>query len=202
MVDEFLSKKDWDKAYEDLSIFGNSGRNLLSGTDFNSKIYKYEHINKSGEGGLRFGLPEMSIVEGYEYTLSLSMRGYSSLRGIVLYRISPAGNNALTFANPEDLSETEFKRFEFTFVSHRPYLTNLYIYTGWSKDPYTAWFEIEPHTLKVEKGSKASIWTPSFEESDMHPFVADLAETSYKNKVNREEINELSSAITALGGSI
>lgn len=183
---------------DNLSI---GGRNLLLGTDFKDvSIFKryFEHSADFGsfsslektDGGLKF-TSNGSIDDGVkfplvfdnclenntDYTLSFSYRTNSTRLGIlyVLQRTSPNVyiRDGLTLVP----SETEWQKFSATFKSSDinprtsyalllPYLAN-------------AWVEFKDCSLKLEKGNKATDWTPAPEDVDSNITNASKTATDY-----------------------
>lgn len=141
------------------------GRNLIKNTAMTSGAFRYNHVNKAGEGGLKIGtilgLTE-AITQPNKYTLTLRARGVSD-RSIILYQISPLGNSTINFINKTDLTE-DFKTFSVTFTPAKANITDLWIYTYYSSTAYSSWFEIEPKSLKLEKGNIATDWSQANED--------------------------------------
>lgn len=140
------------------------GRNLLLNSDLKGIPYRYDHINKSGEGGLQLSTLGFSepIIQPHQYTISMEIRGVSDVN-IILYRLSAQGNSTLTLIRNTDLTE-EYKKVELTFTPHQAQLTDLLVYTLYRATAYNAWFEIKPNSIKLEKGNKATDWTPAPED--------------------------------------
>lgn len=144
------------------------GRNLLPDTDFGGDSKKYIVSDgvvegSGGEGGFQF-TPTIQIESGVEYTLSLRMRGHANVN---FYEINTGGNMAHQIANRSYLSETDYKKISYTFVvlADRTF-QRVYICTAWGSSAAGDWFEIEPKSLKLEKGNKATDWTPAPEDVD------------------------------------
>lgn len=158
------------QAKQDIDNLEIGGRNLVRRNLFPGDVFRAERINQPGEVGLKIEGPSITetIVANQEYTISMIARGNAR---VVLYLISNSGNLSLNWLNPSGLSEQEFKRFSFTFTSHRPELTALYIYTAWRANPYTEWFEILRDSIKVEKGNMATDWTPSPEDVQAYTWI-------------------------------
>src|SRR5699024_11810685 len=55
--------------------------------------------------------------------------------------------------------------------------------------------------FKLEKGNKATDWTPAPEDINAHPFVTKMAEISHLSKLNNEQTEENANAITEGGAS-
>lgn len=213
MEQKILSLKD-DKINSEVELFEypeelRGRRNLVKNTDLNGLPYRYNHINKAGEGGLRLSTLGFSepIVQPQQYTISMEIRGASDVQ-IVIYRISPQGNSSITLIQNTYLTE-EYKKVKLTFTPHRPQLTDLFVYTGYMATAYNAWFEIKPNSIKLEKGSTATPWTPAPEDlnlsypdfitefkpsiSDKYILTEELIEgqpTSFSNKITTNEFIE------------
>ena len=143
------------------SIIDIGKRNLLPNTYFGNTSIKYEHINKAGEGGFRYTDIKETLVQGQQYTIRMRVRGNAR---IVLYRIATEGNSSISWILPTDINETTYTERTLTFEPHKPTLTALYIYTAYRTTAYTEWFEIEPESLKLEKGIVATTWSPAPED--------------------------------------
>lgn len=140
------------------------GRNLLTDTDFDGESKRYERLEGyTTEGGFHF-VPTMQIESGTEYTLSAKIRGNAN---IVFYEINEGGNVSHYWIKRAELSETDYHQFSITFiVGESRVFQDAYICTQWG-DANTLvgdWFEIEPNSLKLEKGNKVTDWTPAPED--------------------------------------
>ena len=148
------SALDSAKSYTDAVEIG--GRNLLPDTDFGDTSKKYIVPDgvvegSGGEGGFRF-TPTTQIESGIEYTLSLRMRGVANVN---FYELNTGGNIAHRIAKRSDLSETDYKKISLTFVVHADRtFQRVFICTAWGLSATGDWFEIEPKSLKLEKGNK------------------------------------------------
>lgn len=146
----------------DLSGLTIGGRNLLPDTDFdNESKLRTEPEGGTGEGGFHF-TPVEQIESGVEYTLSARIRGTSD---VVFYQINEGGNVSRHWIKKEDLSETEYRKFDITFIveEDRTFI-DVYICTKYGTTAAGEWFEIEPRSLKLEKGNKATDWSPAPED--------------------------------------
>lgn len=133
--------------------------NLIANTDFDGVSKKYT-VTSSTEGGFRY-TPTETIVANTEYTISCRLRGDANMN---LYKICTGGNEAIYFVNRDQLSTSEYRRFSitFTYPSNKT-LDQIYICTryGTTNSQAGDWFEIEPCSLKLEKGSVATPWCPN-----------------------------------------
>lgn len=150
-------------------------RNLIPGTDFGGESKRYERLEgNSTEGGFHF-VPAVQIESGTEYTLSANMRGNAN---IVFYQIcSEGGNYSMVWVTRAKLSETDYQRFTITFsVAESRVFEDVYICTQWGDGNTLVgdWFEIEPNSLKLEKGNKATDWTPAPEDMATASDVAEI----------------------------
>lgn len=140
-------------------------RNLLPDTDFKGVSKRYEKLEGAAtEGGFHF-YPTIPIEKDVEYTLSVDIRGKAN---VVFYEIcSEGGNKSHVFITKSEIDEEEYQRFSITFtVDTTRVFQNVYICTQWG-DTNTLtgdWFEIKPSSLKLEKGNKATDWTPAPED--------------------------------------
>lgn len=190
------------------------GRNLLPITDFNGISKKYivpndTVLGKGGEGGFIFK-PVLQIKSEIEYTISLNLRGNANIN---FYQICANSNNTSTrFVNKTELSESEYKRFTLTFIVKKEHsLTEVYICTAWGLSVAGDWFEIEPRSLKLELGNKATDWTPAPE--DLEQKVTTLTDkynqtvkTVEGNKTTianvKTSVDEVSGKVTKMESSI
>lgn len=140
------------------------GRNLLPDTDFDGVSKRHEMVSGGAtEGGFRF-TPIIQVESGTEYTLSAKIRGKANIN---FYQLNTGGNQSAAWINRDDLSETDYKQFSITFtVAENRVFNQAYICTRYG-DANTLvgdWFEIAPSSLKLEKGNKATDWTPAPED--------------------------------------
>jgi hypothetical protein len=175
------------------------GRNLLTNTHFPLNNNRYDHIDKIGEGGFMFthndyqqydstGVLTTIIPKDTECIVSAKIRGNASL---VIYNISESGNRPVSFVSPDKLSETEFTRFTLSYTTHADVYA-VYLYTRYRSENYTEWFEVEPNSLKLEFGNKATDWTPAPEDVDASISNAQAAadEAQAKANANAEDLTK------------
>ena len=170
---------------EDLNNLSIGGRNLLAKTafgeasEYNLWANSYGTIVKTTDGlkytnnsdnnynGFIFPLTQEGNLEnGQEYTLSFQYRT-NIAKSCALYVLQvTAPNVTITNELPLITSETVWQKFSYTF-------SNPYINVRTAKSllfPYTIgagdWFEIKDRTLKLEKGNRATDWTPAPEDID------------------------------------
>lgn len=199
-----LARKDWDKAYEDFKVLEQGGRNLHFNERTPNLISTY-HFTSDKSVIEDSSLPSGFFIRFGSYvnigqSSSFYMAPYAPSRYSEDFRGKYVTTSLLVRGNtPFSLSGTsigtEWTRFEIK-GEWKEYNRHLYILED------TDLTTIDISSIKVEMGDKASPWTPTPKEIGASPFVADLAEASYKNKVNREHIRELSNAITNLGGTL
>ena len=184
------------------------GRNLLTNTHFPLNNNRYDHVDKIGEGGFRFihndypksdyiGDLTTIIPKDTECIVSAKIRGNASL---VIYNISESGNRSVSFVLPEHLSETEFTRFTLSYTTHADVYA-VYLYTKYRYDNYTEWFEVEPNSLKLEFGNKATDWTPAPEDIDTSISNAQAAADTAQTKVDAA-IEDLTNYISVTNSAL
>ena len=196
----FGSSESVEKAIDNLEI---GGRNLLPDTDFGDTSKKYIVPDgvvegSGGEGGFMF-TPTMQIESEIEYTLSLKLRGSAN---ITFYEINDGVNVYHRLATKSDLSETDYKKIRFTFaVKPSRTFRRVYICTAWGLSATGDWFEIEPKSLKLEKGNKATDWTPAPEDVDAGITDAQTA-ADEALKGTKENAAQMAQMVTDFNGDI
>src|SRR5690606_25299234 len=76
LINYALAKKDWNKAYEDLKVLENGGRNLLLNTNqqFDWNVTSFgQSINKAPNSNIKF-YPQYKELRGKTVTLSFDMK--------------------------------------------------------------------------------------------------------------------------------
>lgn len=199
MISQVLNKKDWDKAHGDLEVLEKGNRNLV----LDGYIERGKDLGMAQAEHLYYADIYSVLDEnlGREITISFDIQARVGhyLQVYCSNKTDDRSFNPKTFRN----FGTERQRLSFTTLA---------IEGGRGITKREAWIEFygeyetgnifKISNVKIELGSTASPYTPAPQDINAHPFVAELAETSYLNKVNRKEINELSNAVTSLGGSI
>lgn len=160
-----IASKVWQQDIDAIAI---GGRNLLRNTDFGDNPLRSERLE--GDSKTEFGhhfYPTVEIELGAEYTISARIRGSAH---IVFYEITDNINKSHFWINRNDLDETEFRHFSLTFTADANYgkLIDAYICTQWGETNTFVgdWFEIESRSVKLERGNKATDWTPAPEDTE------------------------------------
>lgn len=160
-----IASKVWQQDIDAIAI---GGRNLLLDTDFGDEPIRSER--PEGTERTEFGphfYPTVDIELGAEYTISARIRGNAH---IVFYEITDNINKSHFWINRNELDETEFRHFSFTFTADPNYgrLIDAYICTQWGEtNTYVGdWFEVESRSVKLERGNKATDWTPAPEDTE------------------------------------
>ena len=181
------------KAYEDLKVLGVGRRNLLldSGRTITNNSYLIVSYH-----------PSEYMEEGEIYTVTICVTPGSDVESIRVYTSNGYMELATLKTTPEKkqvLSATFVAKYhpERTPI-HNPSYGRLQFFR-FPRDEIMGSSTI--HWAKLEKGNKATDWTPAPEDINAHPFVVELAETVFRSKQNEERIRNLENAITALGGN-
>lgn len=160
-----ITSKVWQQDIDAIAI---GGRNLLLDTDFGDEPIRNER--PEGDSKTEFGVhfyPTVDIEIGSEYTVSARIRGNAN---VVFYEITDNINKSHFWIHRDALDETEFRHFSFTFTADQNYgrLIDAYICTqrGESNTLVGDWFEVESRSVKLEKGNKATDWTPAPEDTE------------------------------------
>lgn len=160
-----IASKIWQQDIDAIAI---GGRNLLRDTDFGDEPIRSER--PEGTERTEFGphfYPTIDIELGAEYTISARIRGSAH---IVFYEITDNINKSHFWINRNELDEVEFRHFSLTFTADQNYgqLIDAYICTQWGEtNTYVGdWFEVESRSVKLERGNKATDWTPAPEDTE------------------------------------
>lgn len=165
IVQDAISSKVWKQDIDAIAI---GGRNILLNTDFGDNPVRIERQSstQSTEIGAYFD-PSVSIEMGAEYTFSARIRGNAN---ILFYEMTDGTNKSHRFVQRNLLDENEFRHFSLTFTADATYgrLIRVYICTQWGEANTLVgdWFEIESRSVKLERGNKATDWTPAPEDTD------------------------------------
>ena len=194
LINYALAKKDWEKAYKDLEVLGAGGRNYLLNSKKERQLSAYT---------LFLPLDEENKHElaGEQVVVSFEARHDSNGSPVtphVYYRTSDGYNMGHSYGEGKRTT-TEYQRFVIPIDEDKipSDMTDYTTLTIRKSDESTT---VYIRNIKLEKGNKATDWTPAPEDINAHPFVVELAETVYRSKQNEERIRNLENAITALGG--
>lgn len=131
-----------------------------------------------------FAIPlvyENAAIGGVEYTLSFDYKTNRSSLGDI-YLLCVSGGNALVHSVAVTASTSEWKHYEQTMTwpstSGKVTRALLIPYIGAAND----WFEIRNGSIKLEKGNKATSWTPAIE--DIEASIAEAAKVAGNYIVN------------------
>lgn len=174
-IDEVI-KDNIDEAIGDIQI---GARNYISKTEF-KKLDDYSLFAKGStleltndglkyiadnvtDNGIIFKLSETGSLSGDEtYLLSFEYRTNLESFGLMYILQETAPNIPIYFSKQPVVSETEWQKFEYE-ISHKD--INIRKARGILL-PYvrTGWVEIKSKTLKLERGSAVTDWTPAPED--------------------------------------
>lgn len=110
------------------------------------------------------------VENGEEVTLSFKYRGNITNPGAFFFLQRTTPNIAVTTLPvnyPLEVSETEWKEYAATFSHNEANIRTCYqvlLFQGLSGYDNTNWIEIKKNTLKLEKGNRATDWTPATED--------------------------------------
>ena len=124
--------------------------------------------------GIKIPLSQLNIISGTE-KLTLSFKYRTNCENWVsIYLICTTNPNVnVSFANLT-ISETDWVDFKYTFSfpTHGDRIAK-YLLLGYVSVA-NKWLEIKNGTLKLEKGNRATDWTPAPEDVDVHRYVTEI----------------------------
>ena len=170
----------------------NTGWRTWSGTPTNTP--EGIKITNDAPGVASFRIPlvyQNAVVGGEEVTLSFEYRTNFSSTTATIYLICNTGGNKVTYIKLPSLSETEWNKYSGTisFSSTEGQVTESILI------PYNpGWFEIKNGTLKLEKGNKATAWTPAPEDLEKYTDNAKeeaIADAATKYYTKTETVSEI-----------
>ena len=193
LINFALAKKDWNKAYEDLKVLEIGGRNLLEGNwdlTWEDSYPDYQYLLRPQIQSIT---DKVSIGDILTFSFDVEAEADTSLR-VYDSNEHPGISFGIQVINVKQGKQ----RVSFT----KTLVAGSKNSKIWYMDVYNnnngVKFSISK--IKIEKGHKATDWTPAPEDINAHPFVAELAETVFRSKQNEERIRNLENALTALGG--
>lgn len=205
LINYALAKKDWKKAYDDLKVLEIGGRNLLRNSVFSDGLEHWESngsislVNVDGKEAIKltgttngFYQINTNVEENTYYTISFKAKSVgetSSLRFGFLNQ-GPGKSQIINV-------DSTWRKYTFTTTQFIDFNRNTTLHFYANNETAEGVYITE---IKLEKGNKATDWTPAPEDINAHPFVAELAECVFRSKQNEERIRNLENAITALGG--
>lgn len=179
---------DVSKTYstkEEVSNIQVGGRNLIAiSTSIDNKriIENYNYDNLYADTGFRTSAL-ISCKEGDSFTLSSFAEGFLSFGWI--------NSNKNVFSRPTGYY-TVTSKYSKTFIAPSG---TAYCAVSWSKNNLD-------HNLKLEKGNKATDWTPAPEDVDSDISTVKDEAVASANKTLTEEITKVNSNITSIAESI
>lgn len=220
-----LDKKDWEKGYEDLKKLEKGRRNLAvikkgnfitsnalySRSDAGVVIDKNTIKLNTNMNGTSYLFDYIKVENGESFTIHADMTEIKSrVMGVAVYdenkeMIMESGLiNGLSWVSLYNTYQRHGSigsgKVDFTIGDERvKYIRpriGLYDSNKIEKEEVLIKFP------KMERGVKSTPWTPSPEDINAKPLVAELAEGSYINKQNEKAINELKNAVVSLGGEM
>lgn len=145
----------------------NNSYGTLTDTGDGLKLTFASHVNAC----MSVPLIDDGVVEnGEEVTLSFKYRGNITNPGAFFFLQRTTPNIAVTTLPvnyPLEVSETEWKEYAATFSHNEANIRTCYqvlLFQGLSGYDNTNWVEIKKNTLKLEKGNRATDWTPATED--------------------------------------
>lgn len=141
------------------------------------------------------------IENNEEITLSFDYRGNITNPGefYFMQRTSPNVSNNLNALATLTANETQWQHYQVTFTNANANArTNYRVLLFYNNESYTPsnWIEIKAGTLKLEKGNKATDWTPAPEDmATKEELNKELASVNETIKTQRSEILQESNSI-------
>lgn len=173
--------------FNDLEV---GGRNIVENTEFKTKWNAYSSyvaLTKTDEGNkivwntaVQSAMTEavaIDMVNGEKYTFSAEIRGnINSLELFILRNPTP---NLMFSRQVNALSETIFQKIEVTFIYVSNNAKASRIFIGGTASAVGQWIEVRKCSVKLEKGTMATDWTPAPEDFDASISAVDSKFTSY-----------------------
>ena len=171
--------------FEGLEI---GGRNLIANTEnmpigpsHSTKYWAYagtapvdtgDGIKLSFDGSVNRALTvplvfDGAVENGETVTLSFDYRGNITDFGSFYFMMRTTPNVSNIMADPSSISETEWSHYKWTFSNDDANARTCYfilLFYALAKYDSTKWIEIKKGSLKLEKGTKATDWSPAPED--------------------------------------
>lgn len=181
------------KSYTDSVEVG--GRNLIP----NSASYSmHERLEgQETEIGYRCNQITQNVNGGETVTAQAMIRGRANVN---FYFIMEGGNLNSRAIGKDEASQDEYKKCTVVFtVPEGRTLYGFYVVTAWGQTEVGDYFEIMEKSLKLEKGNKATDWTPAPEDQDAatQAVADDLANNYYTKTQTDAQIKVSSDSITS-----
>ena len=199
---------DTDAGEDGISKY-KSGVGTLTETENGIKL----NFDASTNAAISVPLAYDGCIENNEYvTLSFDYRGTITNPGAFYFmqRTTPNVSNNLNELATLTANETEWQHYSVTFANANANVRTNYrvlIFYGNSSYQPTDWIEIKKGSLMLEKGNKATAWTPAPEDvsagiSDVSSTAADAQSTANSNAervtVAESDIQQLADMIATL----
>lgn len=164
------------------------GRNLIANTknmpigpSYSTKYWAYagtapvdtdDGIKLSFDGSVNRSLTvplvfDGAVENGETVTLSFDYRGNITDFGQFYFMMRTTPNVSITMPDPSSISETEWGHYKWTFSKDDANARTCYyllLFYALAKYDSTKWIEIKKGSLKLEKGAKATDWSPAPED--------------------------------------
>lgn len=108
-----------------------------------------------------------AVENGETVTLSFDYRGNITDFGSLYFMMRTTPNVGVTMPDPSSISETEWSHYKWTFSEDDANARTCYyilLFYALAKYDSTKWIEIKKGSLKLEKGTKATDWSPAPED--------------------------------------